>query len=154
MNAIAEALEERCQCGFTSNNITDGGFWCFSETNNHVTFRGRLLENPEVSSTELKRYLEDWIKTVHSLLIQGVYLGVNTTCSLVITDLHEPECPQSLSEAILAITETKNTKPFTDHTIWAVAMAVTLLLFSTVTAVLIAVIASLRRKLLDLQGTK
>ena len=29
MNAIANTLEERCQCGFIPSDITDGGFRCF-----------------------------------------------------------------------------------------------------------------------------
>ena len=72
----------------------------FGVSDNHVTFRGRLLENPQASSVELNHYLKDWTNNVHSLLIQGVYLELNTTCNYIITNIQDPECSEHISDVM------------------------------------------------------
>ena len=72
----------------------DGGFQCFTGSDSHVTFRARLQETNQRSSLELMTYLEDIVANARSWLVHGQYLKLNLSCSLIITDIHGPECSQ------------------------------------------------------------
>jgi hypothetical protein len=72
----------------------DEGFQCFTGSENHVTFRARLRQINQRSSLELIAYLEDVVASAHYWLVYGQYLKLNISCSLIITDIHSPECPQ------------------------------------------------------------
>ena len=93
-NAIVSSLRKHCQCEFSRSNITDEGFQCFVGSESHVTFRAQLQQTNEKSSLELVSYLEDIVNNTHYWLIHGQYLQVNHSCSLVITNIHSPECSQ------------------------------------------------------------
>lgn len=94
-NIIASLLRKHCQCEFArSHNIMDGGFQCFAGSDSHVTFRARLRETNQRSSLELMMYLEDIVANAHSWFIHGQYFKLNLSCSLIITDIHGPECYQ------------------------------------------------------------
>ena len=89
---ITEGIEEKCQCGFAESHITEGRFLCFSQTENHVTFRARLFENSQISLNQLVLYLEEWIAETDTVLIQGGYLGINKSCDSLIPHAQSPEC--------------------------------------------------------------
>ena len=88
-------LRQRCQCEFSRNHIMDGGFQCFVDSENHVVFHARLRGVNERNSMQfMTSCLEDIVVNVKSWLIHGQYLKVNHSCSLIITDIHSPECSQ------------------------------------------------------------
>ena len=149
---ITLSIEEHCNCGFTRYQITDGGFQCFPHSENHVTFRARLTETTQRSTEELVMYLETSVANAHSWLIQGQHLKINHTCSLVITDIHSPECPQN-DMYVTPINNDVITCPMmSEHVqnsyfIWAVTSTSLLLLLLIISCTLISAIVTLRRKL-------
>ena len=59
-----------------------------------MTYRAVLAETDLTTTVELVSYIEQWDANTHSLVIQSVQLGINTTCPVVIADiLDSPECP-------------------------------------------------------------
>ena len=93
-NAIVSSLRKHCQCEFSKSHITDEGFQCFTGSESHVTFRARLRQTNQRSSLELMAYLEDIVANTRYWLIHGQYLKLNHSCSLIIIDIHSPECSQ------------------------------------------------------------
>ena len=89
------SLRRHCQCEFSRNHIMGGGFQCFADSENHVVFRARLRGVNQKNSLQLMTsYLEDVLVSARSWLIHGQYLKVNHSCSLIIIDIHSPECFQ------------------------------------------------------------
>ena len=63
-----------------------------------MTYRAVLAETDLTTAVELVSYIEQWDANTHSLVIQSVQLGINTTCPVVIADLlNSPECPEVTS---------------------------------------------------------
>ena len=97
-------------------------------------------------------YLETSVANAHSWLIQGQHLKINHTCSLVITDIHSPECPQN-DMYVTPINNDVITCPMmSEHVqnsyfIWAVTSTSLLLLLLIISCTLISAIVTLRRKL-------
>ena len=107
-STLVQVVEQACECGFTRDHITEDAFQCFPESQQHATFRARLNETSQVTTLQLITYIEQWVSTEGFISIQNVRLGINNTCSLVITDFNSPECP-SLVLTTTSITSAANT---------------------------------------------
>lgn len=95
VNIIMSSLKESCNCEFSRDPVVDGGFQCFSCSEDHVTFRARLRATDQSNSLELMTYLEIAVVNACRWLVNGQYLRLNLSCNLIITDIHSPECIQS-----------------------------------------------------------
>ena len=99
-------VEELCNCGFSRRNITDDGFQCFSA--DAVTYRGTLHETEQASSLQLAGFIEQWTAGEQVIPVQGVFLTVDSSCSVIIESLREAECgtattdPSDNTAAIIA----------------------------------------------------
>ena len=92
-------MESLCGCGFSTTFISNTLLKCSDDGSpNHVTYRAVLAETDLITAIELVSYIEQWDANTHSLVIQSVQLGINTTCPVVIADiLDSPECPEVTS---------------------------------------------------------
>ena len=91
--AVVKQLIALCAiCGFTTDNIDEEAFRCFSESPTHVTYRARLGGTLETNSSELTPLLEKWVRGGPSVTVNRVIMTVDPKCSVVISSLNEEEC--------------------------------------------------------------
>ena len=146
-NTIVSSLRKHCQCDFSESDITDEGFQCFAGSESHVTFRARLRQTNQRSSLELMTYLEDIVANARYWLVHGQYLKLNISCSLVIPDIHSPECSQfensfTSSPPITFNTATAEQGILTcsiGYLTWALSSTLLLLILMTIFGVLLSV---------------
>ena len=88
-----KGIEGICpQCGFTRDNIEEGGFRCLGPDEDHATFRATLRGTVGVNSSQLISYVEEWVQSSPSVLVQGLWLDVDKSCSVEIASLQDPGC--------------------------------------------------------------
>ena len=159
-NIIVSSLRKHCQCDFSESDITDEGFQCFAGSESHVTFRARLKQTNQRSSLELMTYLEGIIANARYWLIHGQYLRLNISCSLVITDIHNPECFQFENSFTTSPPITINTATVEQgilscgvgYLTWALSSTLLLLILMTIFGVLLSVKALRNKSKLRLYG--
>ena len=83
-------VEELCDCGFSRQSISDDAFQCFSA--DAVTYRGTLHGTEQASSLQLAGFIEQWTAGEQVIPVQGVFLTVDSSCSVIIESLREAEC--------------------------------------------------------------
>ena len=96
---LVQGVESLCGCGFSTAFVSNTFLKCSDDGSpNHVTYRAVLAETDLTTAVELVSYIEQWDASTHSLVVQSVQLGINTTCPVVIADiLDSPECPEVTS---------------------------------------------------------
>ena len=92
-NTMAQNVARLCRCEFNSTFLLNSHLRCFDESPQIVTFRSQLSETSQTSTVELVSHIELWISDSESVAVDGVFLGFQTTCSLVINSLDGVECP-------------------------------------------------------------
>lgn len=119
-------------------------FLCFSESQNHVTFRA-TLKLYQISAVEVVSYLQQWIDNISTLLIQGTHLELNKSCQLVIINLNGLEC-QTLDAITQAVP-----RPFC--TVFAASTAVLTLLqviiIITIVTIILCCVTIFKRYVMD-----
>ena len=90
--AIVINVKERCQCGFTRSNITSDGFRCFPGSSDAVTYRGEIHETGTTNVFDLITHIEEWTAEGVSILVQRVFIEVDSSCRVVIESFNENEC--------------------------------------------------------------
>ena len=85
-----ETTEELCQCSFTRQHITKDAFTCLSEDG--ITYRARLHSTDQASSLEIASYIEQWTSEPKQFPVQGLFLSIDSTCTVAIDSLTEKEC--------------------------------------------------------------
>ena len=92
-------MESLCGCGFSTAFVSNTFLKCSDDGSpNHVTYRAVLAETDLTTAVELVSYIKQWDANTHSLVVQSVQLGINTTCPVVIADLLDsPECSEVTS---------------------------------------------------------
>ena len=91
-SAIVINVEERCQCGFTQSNITSDGFRCFPGSTDAVTYRGEICLTDTANVFDLITHIEEWTAEGVSILVQQVFIEVDSSCRVVIESFNENEC--------------------------------------------------------------
>ena len=89
---LASELRSRCQCDFTRDRITDGGFQCFPDSPQFVTYRATLHGTLQASTSQLIRDIQDWLSSNTPLLVQAQLLNPDPTCAVAISSSSESEC--------------------------------------------------------------
>ena len=104
--AIISNINQCCQCGLSHENITDGVFRCFSSSPQAVTFRAILHGTTKASSSEIIRFIEQWISNQITIPVQSLLINVESRCTAIISSFDDGECPlkskQSRNDYILA----------------------------------------------------
>ena len=89
---MQQEIETLCQCGFTIQHLSDSEFQCLTDLS-EVTFRARLHGTAQTTSSELIRYIEQWIAGGGSILVERVRHFTDSTCQPVeISSFSDPEC--------------------------------------------------------------
>ena len=94
-NAIAQNVASLCHCEFNSTLLLNSHLRCFDESPQIVTFRTQLSETSQTSTVEMVSYIQQWISDSEGVVVVGVFLGFQTTCSLVINSLDAVDCPDA-----------------------------------------------------------
>ena len=93
---VTRALDEICQCGFFREAFHDvditAGFQCFDESPTAVTFRGEIGAALTANSSQLISYLEQWVATNPTIVIQSSRLSIDSSCNVAIDNFNDPEC--------------------------------------------------------------
>ena len=155
---ITLRMSDVCNCNFSRHFIHKGGFKCFPGSENHVIFRAILRETDQkhLHHHELIVYLERVVDSSQYWLLQGQYLKINNSCSLIIGDIHDPECPQDTILPPLATTtvtaiscypcrQSNNSNMI--YLAWAVITTTLLVIVSATIATLIVIIITRARKI-------
>ena len=90
---MAQNVARLCRCEFNSTLLSKSHLQCFDESPQIVTFCTQLSQTTQTSTVELVSYIELWISDSEGVAVDGVFLGFQTTCSLVINSLDVDECP-------------------------------------------------------------
>ena len=94
VSSIVSNVEQRCRCGLTSSQIQQGGFQCFPDSEDAVTYRAELHENGRATVSELVRFIEDWITEDGGvgILTQSLFVTIDGSCDVMIMSRVETEC--------------------------------------------------------------
>ena len=91
-DGVQQEIDSLCQCGFTTEHLTDSEFQCFTDLT-EVTFRARLRGTVQATTSELIRYIEQWIAGGGSVLVERVRHTTDSTCQPVeVSSFSDPEC--------------------------------------------------------------
>ena len=90
--AIVSNINQRCQCGLSRENVTNGVFRCFPASPQAVTFRAVLHGGTKASSSELSSYIEQWIGNDITIPIQSILINVDSSCMVAISSFDDGEC--------------------------------------------------------------
>ncbi len=141
VSEVVQELRSRCQCEFTSDKITGGGFLCFPDSPQHVTYRGTIHGTLLASTSQLLVNLEEWILSGTSISIQAQLLSPDVTCAVSISSRDENECRPQLSstDPSTDLSEEPSTIPTTWIVVAAVVVAV-VVIFMIMVVILMMVI--------------
>ena len=120
---VAEALQRRCYCPFSLEYIADGRLMCSGSRSDMVVFQGRIINTNSPPNRELLEYLQEWIRSTPTVIIDGVHLQISN-------------CSVHLNE--LGSTEANCTKPAVESGLSAVGMYIII----AVTALLVILIVA------------
>ena len=89
-------MDEICQCGFsreTFHNVDiTGAFQCFEKSPTTVTFRGEIGPALRANASQVISYMEQWVTTNPTIVIQNTRLRVDSSCNVKINSFNDPEC--------------------------------------------------------------
>ena len=161
-NEVVQNINQRCQCGFSAECITEGAFQCFESSDQQVTFRARLHGTAQVTSSQLVAYLEIFVsRTDSTIAVQGLRLDVDRSCFIVINSFGDPQCsatsPSSLTmfmttsdsttanpSVTMPMTSDSTTTmaPQSDNTAAIIGGVVAVIIVVAVTVIIVALIAA------------
>lgn len=90
--AIVTDVEQRCQCGFTSNHITNKVFQCFDASPQAVTYRAALHGTVNIISLELISQIDHWISGGSAVSVQNILIRVDSSCMVTASSYSDDEC--------------------------------------------------------------
>ena len=89
-------MNEICQCGFSSKSFhnvdTTAAFQCFDNSPTAVTFRGEIGSTRAATSSQVISYMEQWVATNPTIVIQSSKLSVDSSCNVKIDSFNDSEC--------------------------------------------------------------
>lgn len=85
-------MNTRCQCGLARGNITSDGFLCFPGSSDSVTYRGEIHETETTNVNELIEHIQQWTDAGVTILVQRVFIRVDSSCRVAIDSINEEEC--------------------------------------------------------------
>ncbi len=104
---LTSLLILQCQCNINMNTvITNGGFQCFANSPELVTYRAQLQGTLEVAALEFVQILQQWVSSGPSINIKAQILNVKSSCPVLIASFSDPECDSSTAITTLSHTVT------------------------------------------------
>ena len=134
-NRVIQTIKPLCQCGLSAEQITEGAFQCFEDSDQQVTFRARLRGTVQATSSQLLAYLVTKTDSSTTIAVQGVRLDVDSSCPIAINSFSDPQCI-TVSPTPTAVA------PQSDNTAAIVGGVFAVIVVVTVTIVIIMVIAA------------
>ncbi len=144
VSEVVRELRSRCQCEFMSDKITGGGFRCFPDSPQHVTYRGTIHGTLLASTSQLLGNLEEWILSGTSISIQAQLLSPDVTCAVSISSRDEDECRPQLSSTDPSTVP--SAEPSTIPTTWIVVGVVVAMVVGIVVMIVMVVFLIHRSK--------
>ena len=96
-DGILSEVRQRCQCSLRSNEvITNGGFLCFMDTPQFVTYRAEIHGTMEVSAMDLISHIEEWLAAGAVLSVRGELFTPQVFCPVQIISANEVECTPTM----------------------------------------------------------
>ena len=90
-SAVIKGIEGICpQCGFPEDNIDGAEFQCLGPSEDCAIFRATL--RGRVNHSQLISYVEEWVESSPTMLVQGLRLTVDKLCPVENTSLQDPGC--------------------------------------------------------------
>ena len=126
-------------CRFSRQSISDDAFHCFSA--DAVTYRGTLHGTEQASSLQLAGFIEHWTAGGQVIPVQGVFLTVDSSCSVIIESLREAECVTATTDPSDSTTNpSENTATPSDNTAVIAGVVVVIgVLFIAISALAIVI---------------
>ena len=113
-------MNELCQCGFSRETFRNiditAGFQCYDQSPTAVTFRGEIGPSLSANSSQLISYLEQWIATDPTIVVLSSRLSIDSSCSVEISNLNDPECSDVTSTDMTSTDVTSTDVTSTDVT--------------------------------------
>ena len=101
LNSVTSAVDNLCQCEFSGKTFHDvdttAAFQCFDNSPTAVTFRGEIGSTMGVNSSQVISYMEQWVATNPTIVIQSSRLSVDSGCNVKIDSFNDPECGTMIS---------------------------------------------------------
>ena len=94
LNSVTSAVDDLCQCGFSGKTFHDttATFQCFDNSPTAVTFRGEIGSTMGANNSQVISYMEKWVATNPTIVIQSSRLSVDGNCNVKIDSFNDPEC--------------------------------------------------------------
>ena len=143
VNGVLLELMRRCQCDLTTDTtITDGGFRCFPESPQYITYRARIHGTMQVSASELITHLELWLVSGAIIPVMAQLLIIEPTCPVAISSMIEAECASGNGD-----TSSGFTSLFT-----AVTVVISVILLGLLVIIVVMVVLRRRKAGISLQN--
>ena len=147
-NNVINELQQLCQCNLAANVINNGGFICFMQSPQYVTYRAKIQGTTNVAALELISYIEQWVTSGAILNVRAQFLNLQPFCTVPITSADEGECEipsQSTSELPMISTSTSistetNGSSEYNTTVIAIIIAVVCIVIIISTTLIIAIV--------------
>ena len=99
ISATVDNINQQCDCSFSQDGVVDGEFRCFELNADDVTFRAALRGLAQVSSSVLAGYVQQWVASGATVVIQNVRLPLDSNCrdAVIIDSREELECAPAAS---------------------------------------------------------
>ena len=102
---ILYEAKQRCQCNLRKNKvITNGGFLCFMDTPQFVTYRAQIHDTIEVSAMDLISCIEKWLASGAVLSVRAELVTPQAFCPVQIISANEVECTSTSLMAFTTMT--------------------------------------------------
>ena len=141
-NNVINELQQLCQCNLAANVINNGGFICFMQSPQYVTYRAKIQGTTNVAALELISYIEQWVTSGAILNVRAQFLNLQPFCTVPIISADEDECEipsQSTSELPTISTSTNGSSGY-NTTVIAIIIAVVCIVIIISTTLIIAIV--------------
>ena len=127
-----------CSCISPHDSLfSNGGFQCFEESPQHVTFRAQLHGTSTKSAMELAAQYEKLLAGGVVLNVEAQLINVDSNCPVVIESLNEVECKATSMSETTVINLTL---------ILSIVISVSIILILTVLIVIAVVFAIMKKR--------
>ena len=133
-NNVINELQQLCQCNLAANVINNGGFICFMQSPQYVTYRAKIQGTTNVAALELISYIEQWVTSGAILNVRAQFLNLQPFCAVPIISADEDECTSTSIS-----TETNGSSGY-NTTVIAIIIAVVCIVIIISTTLIIAIV--------------
>ena len=146
--AVAEGIEELCQCGFNTNNIQTRELQCLLSLQTAVIYQAEVRSTSQVNLPQLLSLLQEWISNEPQLFINSQTISVDSSCSEASVFINDEVCEKLKSDS------RQNEMTVSIYVIIGIAVGLALILVLTVAIVTMLCFVSRHRKTVKLNSSR